>query len=407
MCLVGGERTRQKVLWHSNAPWVGTGYGSQTALFVPQIADLGYDVAVSAFYGLQGAVQEWNCPDGRAFRIYPGGQNPWGNDVFGAHFAHWCSKEKGLLFVLTDPWVLVPELTKRVPCVAWTPVDHEPVIPQTKEWFANSGAIALAMSRWGQRALEEAGVEAPLYTPHGYDPDIFYPRERDVARKASQLPKDAYLVGMIAANKGAPSRKGFTQALTAFAAFQQRHGDAILYLHTATRVGDGENLTKMAESLGIKPYIPQQYLYATGLPASHVANLASGFDVLLNPSHGEGFGLAIIEAAACGTPAIVTDFSAMPEVAGPTAWRVSGQPTWSGFQSWQVCPDIEEIVEALEEGYSEAETDRLRRREETRAHAEPFAAPIVARDFLGPALEEACARLDWAEHSNSIKELVV
>jgi glycosyltransferase involved in cell wall biosynthesis len=47
-----------------------------------------------------------------------------------------------------------------------------------------------------------------------------------------------------------------------------------------------------------------------------MAKIYSAMDVLLNPAMGEGFGITVLEAQACGTPAIVTDFSAMTEVCG-------------------------------------------------------------------------------------------
>ena len=46
------------------------------------------------------------------------------------------------------------------------------------------------------------------------------------------FPKDAFVVGMVAANKGAPSRKAFSQALLAFSRFAKAHDNAFLYLHT-------------------------------------------------------------------------------------------------------------------------------------------------------------------------------
>jgi glycosyltransferase involved in cell wall biosynthesis len=42
--------------------------------------------------------------------------------------------------------------------------------------------------------------------------------------------------------------------------------------------------------------------YEWGLPPSSVADLYAAFDVLANPSLGEGFGIPIVEAQACGVP---------------------------------------------------------------------------------------------------------
>ena len=58
-----------KILWLSNSPWAATGYGNQTGLFLPHINNLGHEISVTAFYGLEGRMLELN-----GTRIYPKGQ---------------------------------------------------------------------------------------------------------------------------------------------------------------------------------------------------------------------------------------------------------------------------------------------------------------------------------------------
>ncbi len=53
------------------------------------------------------------------------------------------------------------------------------------------------------------------------------------------------------------------------------------------------------------------------LPALY--NLA---DLFAFPSHYEGFGLPLLEALACGTPALATDVSSLPEIAGDAAMLI-------------------------------------------------------------------------------------
>ena len=53
------------------------------------------------------------------------------------------------------------------------------------------------------------------------------------------------------------------------------------------------------------------------LPALY--NLA---DLFAFPSHYEGFGLPLLEALACGTPALATDVSSLPEIAGNAAYLI-------------------------------------------------------------------------------------
>lgn len=388
------------ILWHSNAPWVGTGYGAQTALFGPRVAEqLGYRLAFSAFYGLKGNRLAWASKTGHQYVVYPGGwKHAYGNDVIGAHSKHWFGASgKGVVILLTDPWVLDARICSKLPMLAWVPVDHDPLMPLTHNWLAKSGAIPVAMSRFGEEKLLDAGYVDTKYVPHGFDPAVFHQLDRKVARQAMGISTDRFVVGMVAANKGKPGRKSFSQAIAAFAAFKEIYPDSLLYLHTPLEDGDGENIPAMCDQAGVRPMFTDQYGLALGFPASGVSVLMNAFDVLLNPAMGEGFGVPLIEAQACGTPCITTNFSAMPEVAPVDAgnWSVGGQKVFTGFDSYQVTPDIEEIVVSLTKAHDESEKDRLKRRASVAAHASAYEADKITQEFWKPVLEQSLEELSW------------
>jgi glycosyltransferase involved in cell wall biosynthesis len=54
-----------------------------------------------------------------------------------------------------------------------------------------------------------------------------------------------------------------------------------------------------------------------------LARVYAASDVLAQPSLGEGFGIPVIEAMACGLPVVISDGGALPEVAGGAARVVS------------------------------------------------------------------------------------
>jgi glycosyltransferase involved in cell wall biosynthesis len=58
------------------------------------------------------------------------------------------------------------------------------------------------------------------------------------------------------------------------------------------------------------------------LPRRTCAALYSGAEVLVQWSLHEGFGLTPLEAMACGTPVVISDGGALPEVAGEAAMVV-------------------------------------------------------------------------------------
>lgn len=373
-----------KLLWHSNAPWAPTGYGQQTALFGPLLNEH-YDVWLSANYGLEGAPIHW-----KGIPTLPGIAPSQGNETIPFHvgtlFDH---PREGLVVTLYDVVVWDPRLFSQWNTACWTPVDHNPPPPALINFFRNSGAIPIAMSRFGQREMAEFDA---LYVPHAVDVDVYKPTESEI-RKVMGFPEDGFVVGMVAANKGRPSRKCFQQAFEAFRVLRQRHDDAFLYVHSVlgAEYGNGEDLGALLASLDIPEEavrFPQPYsmMFAPVQPA-RMAERYSAFDVLLNPSMGEGFGVPILEAQACGTPVIVTDFTAMPEV-GKIGWQVGGRPFWSGQASWQAIPDVEQIVDSLEQCYALSKNERKKMAQNARTHAMNYALPKVFEEHMLPALRE-------------------
>src|SRR6478736_1594185 len=177
-----------RILWHSNAPWSPSGYGRQVALFAPRLSAHA-ELAISAFGGLR----------------------------------------DGLVLTLLDVPALDPATWSRLNVACWVPVDHDPAPHAVRSFFAQTGAIPIAMSRFAHERL--SGVDA-LYVPHGVDTAVFSPRPQAEARQRVGLPRSAFVVGAVAMNKGYPSRKSLPQIVEAFAAFRARHGEALLYLHT-------------------------------------------------------------------------------------------------------------------------------------------------------------------------------
>src|SRR6185312_11343510 len=108
---------RIKVLWHSNAPWSPSGYGQQTALWVPRIAAMGHEVAISAFYGHEGAPGEW-----QGHQIFSRGQHPYGGDIVGMHARAF---DADLVITLMDLWALPVDTLKDFKTAAWMPIDTD------------------------------------------------------------------------------------------------------------------------------------------------------------------------------------------------------------------------------------------------------------------------------------------
>ncbi len=251
------------------------------------------------------------------------------------------------------------------------------------------------MSRFGMEQLAEFD---PIYIPHGVDTNVYKPYSKALARQKLGMDPDAFMVGMVAANKGVPSRKSFSTVLQAFAEFRRKAKNAKLYLHTDIEGGwsQGVALPPLIDALGIPSEAighPESYIvHFHPMSDKAMAHVYSAMDVLLNPSMGEGFGIPILEAQACGTPVIVTDFSAMPEVGG-VGWMVSGQPWWTPQNSWQMLPDVADVVEALNECHRMPPAARQSLSEQARSHALQYDVENVMREYMLPGLAAARERL--------------
>jgi FkbM family methyltransferase len=379
-----------RILLSSNAPWAPTGYGQQTALWALRLKSLGHEVAIAAFYGLDGARTTWN-----GIPVYPGGFDGTGGDVLEGHARHF---KADLVIILADAFAQNPQVLSRLKAAVWGPVDCDPLGGPDRELLEASQARPIAMSRFGERMLTDAGL-VPFYVPHGIDTQVFKPGDKAAYRKTLGLPQDAFIIGMNAANKDR-ARKGFPEQMAAFAGLHAAHPDTLLLIHSTPQacVSGGVNLTSIAKNLGIQDAIrwADPYSYAAG--AYTAADMVAWYgclDLYSGCSYAEGFGLPLIEAQACGIPVVTTDASAMSELAGP-GWKVGGEPHWhEGHCAWWTKPYVGEIAAAYLDAYDGGAQER---RDAAREFAAGYDADLVLTKYWKPVLEELEAEAgsgDW------------
>lgn len=384
------EITPVTVLWHSNFPGVGTGYGTQTRQVVERMKRDGHHVAVNCNYGIQGFRTEWE-----GIPIFPVGVEVYSNDTVQPNYKEWTKEHPGpsIAISLFDAWTMTEKFWEGVPTAVWTMVDHMPVPPNVLATLQRPNMTAIAVTRFGQREIERAGVEA-LYIPMAIDTDLYRPGatyEGRTGRELIDFEEDHFVVGCINANKaagpGSIHRKAWAENILAFSIFAQDKPDARLYLHTE-RYGrhNGLVLDLLLKSCGLKEgrhykFVGQQAMH-NGIPNEAMAAVYNGVDVLLAPTLGEGFGLTVLEAQSAGLLAIVNNFSAQPEMVGD-GWLTEGQPLWDGSQmSWFNTPNIPSIVDALEQAYMRGRV----RSDKAREHALQYDADLVWDQYWRPYL---------------------
>jgi hypothetical protein len=350
------------ISWFSNSPYAATGYGMQTAQVLKRLINDGYDVAMLSNYGREGANGEITV-GGKKIPEYARGADLYSQDVTPLNHQHWKASnpdQPDLLVTLYDVWILKGKKYDEIPLACWVPIDHQPCPPGVMEWVSKPNVTPLAMSRFGQRMMENEGVES-FYVPHAIE-QVFKPTnkvEGYATRTFLDLKETDFLVGMNAANKasGLVHRKAFAENLLAFSIFAKDKPDAKIYMHTDMfGAFGGWNIPNLLESVGLtteQVVFCDQVMYRHGeITQQMLAGLYTTMDVYLGTSYGEGFGVGTIEAQACGTPVIVSNFAASKELCGD-GWLVEGQPLYDAAQqSWFNIPSVPEIVRALEEDYA-------------------------------------------------------
>jgi alpha-1,6-mannosyltransferase len=198
------------------------------------------------------------------------------------------------------------------------------------------------------------GVPNLVEVPLGVDLDEFHPSRADPAVRARYARPEELLV-VYCSRLSADKRPEL--AVDTVAALRAGKAPAVLAV-----AGDGSRRAALAYRAARLPVRFAGHI----ADRSAVAALLASADVLVAPGPVETFGLAALEALACGTPVVVNAASALPEVVGDAGVAVRGTP------------------EAFAEGVRRLmERPEHERRAAARARAELFSWPRAVEGFLG------------------------
>jgi glycosyltransferase involved in cell wall biosynthesis len=141
--------------------------------------------------------------------------------------------------------------------------------------------------------------------PVGVDPDVFRPQAPPLNLGTSKRFKFLFVGGTI-------HRKGIDILLNAYASAFSNADDVCLVIKD---IGTGsfyrgQTSGPMIDRLRATPGAPEVIYFDRTLDSAELAGLYAACDCLVHPYRGEGFGLPIAEAMACGVPGIVTGYGA-------------------------------------------------------------------------------------------------
>lgn len=369
------------------------------------LAARGHEVAILAYWGLEGTQINWE-----GIPVFPRSRHPASQDLM-IPLARQLGAEA--VIVVTDPWVIETQRFQGVDLayLPWFPCDSEPMDPENLRGISGPGpmvGLPIATSEHAAAMAREAGVTDQRTIPYMVDTEIYCPGDRAAARSAWGIPQSAFVVGLVAMNKIATGidRKRFEEQIAAFAQLRAVHDDAILYVHAHIMATDGLHLPTLIRRYGIPPeavMFTDGMVLTVGAPAPLMAELYRSFDVLTLVSGGEGAGMPLVEAAACGTPTIHGAWTAMPEYA-KSGWAVErheSQPQMNAGRVWWRMPFVSAIYDRMQAAHDATAAERDQMAAEGRSGA-LLHAPEVVLPLWEDALAEAQTRLEDARRVTAV-----
>jgi alpha-1,6-mannosyltransferase len=204
----------------------------------------------------------------------------------------------------------------------------------------------LCTTNWAAAEFARIGAGNIVHAPLGVDLETFSPSRQHVANEPVLLVH----CGRLSREKK-PDR-----SLTTLATLRAEGLPVRMIM-----AGDGPLRTRL-ERRAAREGLPAEFPgFVSGRTA--LAELLASADVVIAPGPAETFGLAALEALACGTPVVVSAESALPEVVGDAGASVAGEDLATGVRAVLDRPVAE-------------------RRAAARARAELFGWPAAVAAFL-------------------------
>lgn len=395
-----------KILWLSDAGCT-TGFSRVThSIGERLVEDYGHDVHVLAvnFRG-----DAWPCER-------PGHSHPTplrlyrpdivaGGDVYGySRTIEMLAKvEPDVVVMLNDPQVALrflfdnerfdPEriLLRYRPILYYVPCDGRDLPPRWTTLLPKVTNV-VAMSEWG---LTQYRPSKLVY--HGIDTELWWPIwekpkvtttgiecfTKEDCKEAFGFPRDSFLIGRVDTNSG---RKDYPALVKAVWPVMEQHEEVRCHFHcedegSSVGVRFGAMLSRNQNVDPQRFHFPGLHTSFEGWAQQDLNVLYSAFDIFASTSRGEGFGLTLLEAAACGLPIVAQNVSAIPEVVGPGGillepWGTLTTP--AGEETW--LPDIPAFTAAIERLYEDPDL-RHRLGVAGAAHARTMTWDFAARKF--------------------------
>lgn len=281
--------------------------------------------------------------------------------------------------------------------VLYAPLDSQPCPPSFAA-TAQQWDVTIAYTFWQRRLMAEVDpvfADMPVMY-HGIDPTIYFPRDKREAKEELEeifarhnnghAPKltDKFIVYEVGTNQ---FRKDLPALFRAYAEFHGKVKNAFLIPHTSAApsgIGGGWHLRNLAALTGAKDAVMMEN--ASQFTQQEMAVFMNAADVLAYPTRGEGFGIPSLEAMACKTPVVATNFGPQRELhengRGYLAKVLDTIPGEPGCLTFFALPDWRDLSRKLYHVYANPD-EAAKVAEQAYAWAKPHTWPAKAQELDG------------------------
>lgn len=224
-----------------------------------------------------------------------------------------------------------------------------------REGLNNPNLQIIAPSGWSAEGFRRAGFDDSrvVIVPHGVDPEAFKPvsaTARAQFRRALGIADGEFAILSVGAMT---PNKGIERLVIAYALLRRRHEQARLVLKDQSNLY-GIRAKEIVDRLKIQqPQLVDDRLDASivyisqNVTVEQLRGLYGAADCYASPYLAEGFNLTPLEAAACGTPIVVTRGGSTDDYVDDSfALLVEGTKRSSGTSSW-IEPSIDSLLHQL------------------------------------------------------------